>query len=48
MSKNHVVTFGLTVGAILTAGLILNAAGSGQLGSQVEDIAKKVTEGYGV
>jgi hypothetical protein len=46
--SNRAVYFGLSVGAILTAGLILNAAGSGQFGSQLEHIAKKVTEGYGI
>lgn len=47
MKKDYVVYFGLMVGAILTTGLLLNAAGSGQFGSQVEKLADKITEGYG-
>lgn len=40
--------FSLFMGAILATGLVLNAAGTGMLGSTAQGIATKVTEGYGV
>lgn len=46
--KREVVTFALVGGAIIATGLFLNAAGNGTFGSQVEALAKSVTQGYGV
>lgn len=34
--------------AILGTGLLLNVMGSGSLGSQVQNLAIKITKGYGV
>lgn len=36
------------VASILATGVLLNVAGSGMLGSQVQKAAQYVTKGYGV
>lgn len=40
--------FALTLGAIFAGGLLLDMMGSGKLGNVAKNLAKKITNGYGV
>lgn len=45
----NVPLFSVTViGSIIATGLLLNAAGRGNLGATMQKVAKYTTEGYGV
>jgi len=46
--KDKITYLGLTIAAIMLAGLILNLLGSGKLGTLPKALAGKITEGYGV
>ena len=44
----QIKTIGAVMVAIAGTGLILNLAGSGKLGPQLQSVAQSITEGYGV